>query len=262
MARLNFANSVVPDTVQNIEDKLQVLLSESNQQQQDLDQMLNDLSSLKTGYFLLQQENMEQDEHFQELLWINKKLLRQLDQMSNDLSSLKTGYALLQQENIEQDEHFQELLWINKKLLWQLERQQEKLNDIDANLQEKAKSLQKKLDDIDADLQEKAETQEEIEGRVHPCGGTGWRRAIFLNMTDPNEVCPGGFILLPNIPVRACGGRGNYTNVMAEFDVSEAYNKVCGRNLDQGFSDRQCQSFPRYARRISCGLCSWCWCWT
>ena len=39
-------------------------------------------------------------------------------------------------------------------------------------------------------FKENAETLEEIEGRVYPCGGTGWRRAIFLDMTDPNEVCP------------------------------------------------------------------------
>ena len=70
-----------------------------------------------------------------------------------------------------------------------------------------------------------------IEGRVHPCGGTGWRHAIFLDMTHPNEVCPERFILLPD----------GYTNelvvasvliatfVFAFFDVSEAYREVCGR---------------------------------
>ena len=96
---------------------------------------------------------------------------------------------------------------INQKLLWQLKKQH------------------KKLDDIDADLPEKAETLEEIEGRVHPCGGTGWRRAIFLDMTDPNEVCPGEFVLLADIPVRACGDFVNN----AFFGMSEPYGKVCGR---------------------------------
>ena len=47
-------------------------------------------------------------------------------------------------------------------------------------------------------------------------------------MTDPNEVCPGNFELLSNIPVRACGC-GNYNYVFAVFDVTETYSKVCGR---------------------------------
>ena len=149
---------------QDIEDKLQVLLSESNQQQQDLDRTLS------------------------------------------DLTSLKLGYALLQQENIEQAKRFQELLWINQKLLRQLEKQHEK------------------LDDIDADLQEKAETLEEIEGRVHPCGGSGWRLVRYFDMRDPDVSCPQNLALISGIPVRACGRTFNDDCDSLRMDIDEEYS--------------------------------------
>ena len=250
--KLNFVNSVVPDTAQDIEDKLHVLLSESNQQQQDLDRTLNDLSSLKLGFALLQQDNIEQAKRFQELLWINQKLLWQLKKQLKKLDNndatfqeklddidadIQKKFETLQEklDNIDADiqekaETFQEKLDdIDTDIQENAETFQEKLDDIDADIQEKSETVQEKLDDIDADLQEKAETLEEIEGRVHPCGGTGWRRAIFLDMTDPNEVCPGEFVLLPDIPVRACGGSGGDSTDQLFFDVSEAYSKVCGR---------------------------------
>ena len=50
-----------PDTV---EDKLQELLSESNQQQQDLNRTLNGLSSLKLGYALLQQYKLNASKNY------------------------------------------------------------------------------------------------------------------------------------------------------------------------------------------------------
>ena len=146
-----------------------MLLSESNQQQQDLDRTLN------------------------------------------DLSSLKLGYALLQQDNIEQAKRFQELLWINQKLLWQLEKQHEKLGD------------------IDADLQEKAETLEEIEGRVHPCGGTGWIPIPRFDMRNPDQECPEQLDEISGIPVRACGRTfaGPCDAIVLPF-VTE-YRMMCGR---------------------------------
>ena len=78
-------------------------------------------------------------------------------------------------------------MWINHKLLWLLKHQHEK------------------LDDIEEDLQEKAETLEEIEGRVHPCGGTGWRPIPRLDMRNPDAQCPPPLVEIPGIPVRACG---------------------------------------------------------
>ena len=40
------------------------------------------------------------------------------------------------------------------------------------------------------------------------CGGSGWRRVAFLNMTDPNQNCPQG-LSLTDYSIRSCGRRHN-----------------------------------------------------
>ena len=66
-----------------------------------------------------------------------------------------------------------------------------------------------------------------------PCGGPGWRRVVFLNMTNTSHVCPSGFSLTTSSR-RTCGqahssaGRCSSTT----FSVGGSqYNRVCGRAL-------------------------------
>ena len=68
---------------------------------------------------------------------------------------------------------------------------------------------------------------------VHTCGGTGgWRRAVYLDMTDPNTDCPSGWRELQQS--RKCG-RATYTGYQPSCDsvtfpvTGGGYNKVCGR---------------------------------
>ena len=67
---------------------------------------------------------------------------------------------------------------------------------------------------------------------LHVCGGTGgWRRAVFLDMTDPNTNCPSGWRLNTMHSKRTCDtGYGGYlTCDSVLFPVSGgAYNRVCG----------------------------------
>ena len=64
------------------------------------------------------------------------------------------------------------------------------------------------------------------------CGGTwGWRRAIYLDMTDPNTNCPSGWNMT-GYSKRTCGratsGRNTCDSVF--FHVSGGpYSQVCGR---------------------------------
>ena len=65
------------------------------------------------------------------------------------------------------------------------------------------------------------------------CGGPGWRRVVFLNMTDPSHVCPTG---LSNTTYsrRTCGRAhsGRYTCSSTTFSVGGSqYSWVCGRAL-------------------------------
>ena len=66
-----------------------------------------------------------------------------------------------------------------------------------------------------------------------PCGGPGWRRVVFLNMTDPSHVCPEG-LNLTTYSRRTCGRAhsGNYNCSSATFSVGGSqYSRVCGRAL-------------------------------
>ena len=62
------------------------------------------------------------------------------------------------------------------------------------------------------------------------CGGTGgWRRVVFLNMTDPSHVCPTGLILT-SYSRRTCGRRSRTTCSSTTFSVGGyQYSRVCGR---------------------------------
>ena len=65
----------------------------------------------------------------------------------------------------------------------------------------------------------------------YECGGTGgWRRVVYLNMTDPNTNCPSGWQLTSHSK-RTCG-RANTSSLSCDsvfFPVSGGdYTSVCG----------------------------------
>ena len=64
------------------------------------------------------------------------------------------------------------------------------------------------------------------------CGGTSdWRRAAYMDMSDPRATCPSGWIMT-NYEIRTCGrasGDGFYCDSVF-FPVNGGeYNQVCGR---------------------------------
>ena len=66
----------------------------------------------------------------------------------------------------------------------------------------------------------------------YTCGGTeGWRRAIYLDMTDPNTNCPSGWNMT-GYSKRTCG-RASSSSLSCDsvfFPVSRGpYSQVCGR---------------------------------
>ena len=69
------------------------------------------------------------------------------------------------------------------------------------------------------------------------CGGPGWRRVVFLNMTDPSHVCPEG-LNLTTYSRRTCGRAhsGYYNCSSTIFSVGGSqYSRVCGRALAYRF---------------------------
>ena len=66
----------------------------------------------------------------------------------------------------------------------------------------------------------------------YTCGGTGgWRRVVYLDMTDPHTTCPSGWNMT-GYSKRTCGrnSTGGRTCSSATFPVSGGeYNRICGR---------------------------------
>ena len=74
-------------------------------------------------------------------------------------------------------------------------------------------------------------TADYILGQVYECGGTGgWRRVVYLNMTDPNTNCPCGWKLTSHSK-RTCG-KVNTSDLSCDsvlFSVCGGdYTSVCG----------------------------------
>ena len=65
----------------------------------------------------------------------------------------------------------------------------------------------------------------------HPCGGSGWRRVAYLNMSDPSQHCPSVWREITT-PHRVCGRNSTSGYGCAGLTYStgsEQYNQVCGR---------------------------------
>ena len=64
------------------------------------------------------------------------------------------------------------------------------------------------------------------------CGGPGWRRATYLNMSDPTQTCPPEWELITT-PRRSCARPSNaasQTCYSAMFPIQNIqYSQVCGR---------------------------------
>ena len=68
---------------------------------------------------------------------------------------------------------------------------------------------------------------------IPECGGSGWRRVAYLNMTDPDQSCPDAWRPYEQDPTtRACGRQlsdnASCNSVMYSTDEYE-YTQVCGR---------------------------------
>ena len=78
----------------------------------------------------------------------------------------------------------------------------------------------------------------------------GWVRVANLNMTDPNQQCPGNLRLSHTNPIRVCGRRrtGRGCDLVTFHTYGVQYQQVCGRirgyqfASPDGFNDIDCRS--------------------
>ena len=75
------------------------------------------------------------------------------------------------------------------------------------------------------------------------CGGPGWRRVVFLNMTDPSHVCPAG-LANTTYSRRTCGTSARCSSTT--FSVGGyQYSWVCGRARAYRFAVNSAFYFKR-----------------
>ena len=89
---------------------------------------------------------------------------------------------------------------------------------------------QKLLENITHQI-ETIKANKTITGEERSCGGTGWRRVAFLNMTNPSTTCPSGW-QLTGYAKRTCGRvstQGRTCSSVTLPVTGGQYHKVCGR---------------------------------
>ena len=173
------------------------------------------------------------------------QLNNKLDNLSNELSSkldtLNTSLSQHQQHTTAKLAHLQTSL--NSKL--------DSLTATAAQLSSDHQEIQTNISDVQCmDTQPSLQLHQNLHNNLthqlemiqndvtsirgpYTCGGTGgWRRAVYLDMTDPHTTCPSGWNMT-GYSKRTCGRRnsiGYYTCSSATFPVSGGeYNRICGR---------------------------------
>ena len=70
----------------------------------------------------------------------------------------------------------------------------------------------------------------QVNSTEHSCGGSGWRRVAYLNMSDPSQQCPSVWQEITT-PHRVCGRRSTSASCegLTYTTGSEQYDQVCGR---------------------------------
>ena len=126
-------------------------------------------------------------------------------------------------------------------------KQEQKLQLCESNVQNFHKTLNNTISSLRLELlrsqdnaskQLPSQTEPEpatiVTPTTHPsetCGGPGWRRIAFINMTDSNQDCPQG-LSLTSYSIRSCGRghTGSSACSSTTFPVTvPQYSQVCGR---------------------------------
>ena len=95
-------------------------------------------------------------------------------------------------------------------------------------------SIEAKLGVMESKLSSKiisasTQLQQNIRRDTYMCGGTfGWRRVIYLDMTDPNSHCPLGWQLTSYDSKRLCGKVSSTCNSVLFPVTGGDYTSVCG----------------------------------
>ena len=84
------------------------------------------------------------------------------------------------------------------------------------------------------------------------CGGSGWRRIAYLNMSDPSQQCPSVWQEITT-PHRTCGRRSLFSSCegLTYSTGSEQYDQVCGRIIGYQLKHPSAFYFSYFGQSIS-----------
>ena len=138
----------------------------------------------------------------------SQQICAKLDTLTATTAQLSTEHQNLQTSDVECTDSEESL---------------ELYQNLQNNLTHQLESISNKVDTVCDSLEHLA---------VHTCGGTGgWRRVVYLDMTDSSTTCPSGWHMT-GYSKRTCdrGSTGSNTCDSATFPVSGGeYTRVCGR---------------------------------
>ena len=102
------------------------------------------------------------------------------------------------------------------------------------------------LGEIQTCVEEAKKTIGRVEGFLHPCCGSGWRRVVNFDMTDPNTECPMPWVEDTSDGVRVCGRSttGSDCDTVTLAEIEEPYTEVCGRA--RGYQRGSPQAFKAF----------------
>ncbi|CAI8036361.1 hypothetical protein GBAR_LOCUS20373, partial [Geodia barretti] len=161
---------------------------------------------------------------------------RGLETIEKDMKNMKSDMASLSQKV---DNLTQEVEKLDTRLSSLNESMRDDFRGVERGLSGTANMICDKIEENDNQIttqlmrMNQSLTEQIVNNSVrYACGGTAnWRRAVYLDMTDPNTNCPSGW-QLTGYSKRTCGrvGTGQRTCDSVFFPVSGGpYSQVCGR---------------------------------
>ena len=206
--------SNLSNNVNTLDSKLEVLNASMREELRAIETQL-EMHETQTGITLAGLHSFLQSNTHTKLTEISTKM----DTLDSKLDSVNNSDILIRKDfsSIKED----------------LSSLNETMNRISKDVKEHDTHITTELTNIDQNLQQNFT----LFGYVYSlslftCGGTGgWRRVVYLDMTDNNTNCPSGW-QLTSYSKRTCGrvSTGDLTCDSVTFPVSGGeYNRVCGR---------------------------------
>ena len=141
-----------------------------------------------------------------------------VEEIEGDVDTLKCGFDSLKQDVTVLESARSELSTQSK--------------EIGTCLKEHSKQTGADLLQIQTSVNNTKSTVNTLEGFLHPCGGSGWHRAVYRDFRDITTDCPMEWDTQTDLPEKpyTCGRKsGNGTCDATSFPVGVEYSKVCGR---------------------------------